>query len=208
MTKKQDEKSLSKGEQTRAAIIESAYALFLQNGYHGTSMRQIAERAGLALGGIYNYFASKEEIFAAVFDTNHPYRRIIPIFEVADGDTIDEFVRNAARRVQSEIVGAEEKLLPLMFVELVEFQGRHMAQLVESFLPKVMGFVQRFSQRRGKLRAVPLPVMLRMLVSMFVGYLLTGIVLRQVPAFNAAEFDGFDGMVDIYLHGILDPEGE
>ncbi|MBI3241616.1 MAG: TetR family transcriptional regulator, partial [Chloroflexi bacterium] len=43
-----EEKPLSKGEQTYAAIIEAAYALFLKKGYHGTSMRQIAERADLA----------------------------------------------------------------------------------------------------------------------------------------------------------------
>ncbi len=43
---------VSKGELTRASILEGAYQLFLQQGYHGTSMRQIAEEAGIALGGI------------------------------------------------------------------------------------------------------------------------------------------------------------
>jgi len=199
-----DEKAVSKGEQTRAAIVESAYALFLAKGYHGTSMRQIAERAGLALGGIYNHFASKEEIFAAVFDTHHPYHRVLPIFEDAHGETVKAFVHDAARRIEKEVVGFETKILPLMFVELVEFQGQHMAQLVQTFLPKAIGFVQRFTERRGKLRSTPLPIMLRMLISMFVGYLMTGIVLRQVPGFNNLSVDWFDGMVDIYLHGILD----
>lgn len=54
---------ISKGELTRESILEGAYQLFLRQGYHGTSMRQIAEEAGIALGGIYNHFSGKEEIF-------------------------------------------------------------------------------------------------------------------------------------------------
>ena len=42
--------NLSKGEASQQRIVEAAYALFLEQGYHGTSMRQIAERAGLTMG--------------------------------------------------------------------------------------------------------------------------------------------------------------
>ena len=59
------EESLSRGEQTRNAILQAAHDLFVQQGYHGTSMRQIAKQAGLALGGLYNHFASKEDVFQA-----------------------------------------------------------------------------------------------------------------------------------------------
>ena len=55
----------TKGETTRLAIEDAAVELFMEHGYHATSMRQIAEHAGLALGGIYNHFASKEELFEA-----------------------------------------------------------------------------------------------------------------------------------------------
>jgi len=48
----------TKGETTRLTIEDAAVELFMEHGYHATSMRQIAERAGLALGGIYNHFAS------------------------------------------------------------------------------------------------------------------------------------------------------
>ena len=56
--------TLTKGERTRQTIEEAAYELFLENGYSATSMRQIAERAELALGGIYNHFSGKEEILS------------------------------------------------------------------------------------------------------------------------------------------------
>ena len=40
----------TKGEVTRLAIEDAALSLFMEQGYHATSMRQIAENAGLALG--------------------------------------------------------------------------------------------------------------------------------------------------------------
>jgi AcrR family transcriptional regulator len=42
----------TKGERTRRQVIQAAQRLFVERGYHGTSMRQIAQEAGLALGGI------------------------------------------------------------------------------------------------------------------------------------------------------------
>ena len=57
------EEAQTKGEVTRLAIEDAAIELFLEHGYHATSMREIADHAGLALGGIYNHFKSKDEIF-------------------------------------------------------------------------------------------------------------------------------------------------
>lgn len=67
-----DEETLTKGERTRRAVMDAAYRLFMEQGFHATSMRQIADRAGLALGGIYNYFRGKDEVFVAVLLDHHP----------------------------------------------------------------------------------------------------------------------------------------
>jgi hypothetical protein len=42
---------VTKGERTRAVLLNAAKRLFVSKGYHGTSMREIADEAGLALGG-------------------------------------------------------------------------------------------------------------------------------------------------------------
>ncbi|MBF8283944.1 MAG: hypothetical protein HW378_2859, partial [Anaerolineales bacterium] len=68
----------SRGEVTRTKLLEVAHGLFLENGFHGTSMRDIADAAGIAVGGIYNHFSDKEAIFAAVLDAYHPYHVILP----------------------------------------------------------------------------------------------------------------------------------
>jgi AcrR family transcriptional regulator len=45
------EETQTKGERTRLQIEDAAIELFMEHGYHATSMRQIAEHANLALGG-------------------------------------------------------------------------------------------------------------------------------------------------------------
>ena len=75
-----------RGEQTRQEIIRAALPLFSQQGYHGTSMRQIAAAAGIALGGIYNHFESKEAIFRAVSFAYHPIHTILPALEANHGE--------------------------------------------------------------------------------------------------------------------------
>lgn len=200
----------SKGEATRARVIEAAHALFLKQGFHGTSMRAIADKAGLAVGGIYNHFGTKEEIFAAVLDANHPYHLVLPTLEETQGETVEAFVRDAARRFRVGLDGAETRLLPLMFMELVEFQGRHIRSLANQLLPPLLAFLQKLQTRRGRLRNLPLPVLLRALFGLLVGHLITDMILRglkHAPALKGLEdYPWFDATVDIYLHGILAEE--
>jgi AcrR family transcriptional regulator len=49
--------------ETLTDIMRSAEELFLEWGYEKTSMRQIAEHAGLTKGALYHHFTSKEELF-------------------------------------------------------------------------------------------------------------------------------------------------
>lgn len=57
-----------KGEVTRRLILERAAPVFNQRGYAGTSMSEVVEATRLEKGGIYNHFASKEELAVAAFD--------------------------------------------------------------------------------------------------------------------------------------------
>ena len=49
------------------AILSAALELFVERGFHGTSVPSVAERAGVAAGTIYHYFASKEALVNALF---------------------------------------------------------------------------------------------------------------------------------------------
>jgi AcrR family transcriptional regulator len=58
---------LSKADRTKQFIIEKAAPLFNTKGFHGTSMGDILEATGLAKGGVYGNFSSKEEIALHAF---------------------------------------------------------------------------------------------------------------------------------------------
>ncbi len=60
-----------KGEQTRSRIMETALDMFCERGYEETTMRAIAEHAGVALGNTYYYFRSKEQLIQAFYERIH-----------------------------------------------------------------------------------------------------------------------------------------
>lgn len=54
-------------EDTRRIILDSAYLLFAKNGYAKTTMRSLAEQAGVGLGTIFKHFPDKPSLLAAAF---------------------------------------------------------------------------------------------------------------------------------------------
>jgi AcrR family transcriptional regulator len=58
-----------KGEKTWREIFQSAQALFLQKGYHKTSVLSISKGAKISPATFYQYFSSKDEIFEMILET-------------------------------------------------------------------------------------------------------------------------------------------
>lgn len=58
----------AKAEATRRSIVDAAMRLFLAGGYEKTTMRAIADEAGVSLGNAYYYFGSKEHLLQAFYD--------------------------------------------------------------------------------------------------------------------------------------------
>ncbi|MFF3977547.1 TetR/AcrR family transcriptional regulator [Streptomyces sp. NPDC001828] len=58
----------AKGEQTRTLILETAMRLFQERGYYKTTMRVIAQEAGVSVGNAYYYFAGKEHLIQGFYD--------------------------------------------------------------------------------------------------------------------------------------------
>ncbi len=96
-------KATSKAEETGLKILDSALALFRQEGFDNATMRDIAEKAGVATGAAYYYYPSKDAI---VMDF---YRRscaeMQPKIEVALED----------------VTGLEARLRELIQVKLAHF---------------------------------------------------------------------------------------
>lgn len=55
----------------RRQIVDAAVQLFIENGFHKTTTRQIARAAGFSIGSLYEYVASKEDVLYLVCDAIH-----------------------------------------------------------------------------------------------------------------------------------------
>lgn len=53
--------------QRRDAILDAALECFVDRGFHGTAVPMVAEKAGIATGTLYHYFASKDVLVNALF---------------------------------------------------------------------------------------------------------------------------------------------
>src|SRR5215211_9115017 len=60
-----------KGDQTKALILETALDMFRERGYDETTMRAVAQKAGVSLGNAYYYFRSKEYLIQAFYQRLH-----------------------------------------------------------------------------------------------------------------------------------------
>jgi AcrR family transcriptional regulator len=200
-----EEEIQTKGDRTRIQIEDAAIELFMEQGYHATSMRQIAERAELALGGIYNHFAGKEELFEAIIVDKHPYRRILPAILEIQGDTVEEFLKNAAHVIIKELQ-SEPYFIKLMLIEIVEFNGKHGATLIKEIVPKVLPVFEKLVKSRKNLRVTHPAVLMRSFIGMILSFMLTDIIISNSILSKLMPKNIMDAYVDVYLHGILKPE--
>lgn len=161
--------------------------LFVDQGYAATSMRQIAKSAGLALGGIYNHFDSKEAIFHTILIERHPYQQIVPLIQKMQAEPFVKIDENTARRLLNEL-GQHPKFFNLILVEMVEFKGSHLPEFFEKVLC-----------------GGPPPAWLRVLLSMFVSYHMTqSLLIGMLP--TETHEQSLDAFIDIFLYGILKSE--
>jgi AcrR family transcriptional regulator len=100
-----------KREQTkvanRQAILDAAREVFGELGYEAATVRDIIRRTGLAAGTFYNYYRSKEEVFAALADDGA--KRFAPILKSLRGKgySFEAFVHAAISAYFTFIAGEQ-----------------------------------------------------------------------------------------------------
>jgi AcrR family transcriptional regulator len=117
-----------RGKQRVAALLDAAAAVFAEKGYDGATMTEIAERAGAAIGSLYQFFPSKEALAEALFDrfAERAAAAFVPVEELAPGcsarELADLFIdyklkqgtdRDAAIALSSAVGAIVERRKPL-----------------------------------------------------------------------------------------------
>jgi AcrR family transcriptional regulator len=104
-----------KGELTRNTIFASALQLFRDKGFDATTMRDVAVRAGVALGATYYYFPSKEAIIQAYYGVvqDEHNRRVADALAKQDMDFKERL--KFVMKSKLDIVRNDRKLLGVVF---------------------------------------------------------------------------------------------
>ena len=102
--------SQQRSQVTFDAIVEAAAQVFERHGYAAGTTNRIAERAGVSIGTLYQYFDGKDAVLAAVFDRHF-----------AEGAAL---VAPAVARLQEDPAPEPEPLLHDIFEAMVALHAR------------------------------------------------------------------------------------
>lgn len=133
-----------KSERSRGLILEAALHLFSEQGYRSTSIREIAEAAGLSTGNLYHHFADKDELFrtlldqywAAIDSPDFPFNKALMAGAFPDD-------LEALGRAAEESVRLHRRHVALIYVDVVEFQGIHIRKFYTEMAGRFASFLNR-----------------------------------------------------------------
>lgn len=154
----------------RNQILDAATAVFAEKGFHRATTKDIAGRAGIAEGTIYNYFASKDDLLIGMM------ARLTELETLGDeltaslqGDVRDFFVAMFRHRIASleRAQGILRAILPEVIAN-AELREHY----YQRFVLRVAGLLEQYVQTRielGHIRPVDAALATRAMQSMFVG---------------------------------------
>lgn len=186
---------------TEAAILEAAEFLFLRQGFHGTSMRQLARFAGLSPASIYNHFPSKEDLFVALLRTRLPHRALALAVAEARGETASDLLQDGIRRMRDALEGRFDHLR-LAFIELLEFEGQHLPSILPEILAPAQSFIARLQASDPRLKDWPPPLVLKVVGGGFFALAVSQSFLKEMGEMAGQSAD-FDGLASILAAGLL-----
>jgi AcrR family transcriptional regulator len=121
-------------EQNQNRIQQAALHIFTRQGYHGTSIREIAELAGVSLGNIYNYYKTKEDIYTSLVRRYSAQMAELQRQKVAPllGNFDPANLAKTAGAVR-EMIAENSDYWRLMYIDVVEFGNKHFSHLYQGF---------------------------------------------------------------------------
>ncbi len=137
-------RQIAKSEASVEAVLDAGLDLFSNQGFRATTLRQIADRAGLSVGNIYHHFPNKHAIYQELID-RYWQRLLDPELELnrlfAEGD-FPEDLEKLATAIERVVEDNAQHIL-LVYVDVIEFRGEHIRAFYE-------GMARRFQEAYGR----------------------------------------------------------
>lgn len=181
-------------------IIEAASRLFARQGYHATSMQEIADASGVAKGSVYNHFESKEDLLLSIF--KHYYELMV---EKISHVSVEDGLSAKERLVKQIHVQFQELLY---YEDFIEMQMREQAVQINDEVTRYLFQIraETLDWSRSKIievydekvhpYAVDLAAMLNAVISEYIGYII--FEKRELDLSELARFivDRLDDLAD------------
>ncbi|WP_299409279.1 TetR/AcrR family transcriptional regulator [Acaryochloris sp. IP29b_bin.148] len=192
-------------EAKRQAILAAAIAVFAEKGYHSTKMADIAQRAEMGKGTLYEYFRTKEELPKTIFGLMlQEFDQQILQLEQVHSDPVDAIL--AGIQLCFQDIDEFAHVTPLVFEVLGNKDLDRSIGLSEDF-EQWLESLNRFflariqeGQSQGQISVdLPAPIFARMLVSTLDGMATHYCMFHFQPEFFTAQVNVFSDMVKSYL---------
>jgi AcrR family transcriptional regulator len=193
-------------EKVRDEIEIAAISLFVKQGFHGTSVRDIAKAAGISPGGLYAHYDGKEGLFQAIL---HRYRRVFaseesPLTAYLEGCGFPDDIPRLAEAIRQVILQHRDFWL-LWYVDVLEFQGRHFG---DQFLhdaglnhPHLLAHLDALEET-GRLR-VEAKLAFRMVYMHLFNFMIVELLFGGNNHYGTSMPTAVDLIVEVFLGGLL-----
>lgn len=143
---------------TRKRIVETALGLFAEHGYEGTSVRMIANEAGISLGLLYNYFDGKQALLQAIFEESMADVR--KSFERADAvpaaERLEQLIRGSVEILRGNLTFWRLSYGVRMQRAVLAGLGRDLEQWTATILRTLEGYLRDAGVARPDVEAAVL----------------------------------------------------
>ncbi len=179
--------------------LDEATRLFVEHGYHGISMREIAEQVGMSKAGLYYHFKDKEALFLAILTAN--IEQIEAIIQAACAEETSTRARIA--RILREIgarAPAQSAIIRLASQELSQLSPQARQTFVQQYHEKFTGQIEIIlaaGVSAGELRPVDARLATWILLGMMYPFFYPANNAYLAPADQAIEL-----MVSIFFDGV------
>lgn len=190
-----------RSEHTRRQVLDAALELFSHHGYRATSVKEIAEAAGVSTGNVYHHFPDKEAIFRTLLEE---YSQIIttpkfPLVRALNAGRFPENIEHIARAAQ-ESVQQYRRYMALHYVDVIEFEGTHIQNFYRGLADRYRPLVAGGSGLRPGISAEGA---LLVITRFFFSYFQLEILFGVHEPFGRDSAQVIREVADILLHGIV-----
>jgi AcrR family transcriptional regulator len=198
-------------EEKRGRIEQAAKELFINRGFHATSMRDIAKGADTSLGNLYNYYKTKEDILESIIAR---YQKVIDSRLRAIFDEIEEpFEPESLARfghLIKGLVSAHSDFWLLMYIDVLEFENRHFRKMFDGLAASLRRrFAPYFARlkRAGALQAgIDPAVGFTAAYMQFFNYFLVEKLFGGNRHLGMSDDRVIETLTDIFCRGVMRPK--